>query len=414
LISKGVFGLRIILYTGKGGVGKTSIAAATALRTAELGYPTLVISTDAAHSLADCLDIELDHEPVKIADNLWAQEISVLHEMEENWVVIQKYIEEVFAWGGIEEILVDELMAYPGVDELFSLLEIKKHHDQDEFEIIVVDCAPTGETLRMLSFPDITRWWMERLFPLQRKATDVARPFMKAINRFPITQDMKAVAGIPFPDKQLFNSVENFFQRLENLQKILSDPEKSSIRLVLNPEKMVIKEVQRTYTYLALFGFSCDAVVANRIYPEEIHDAYFDKWKEIQEKYGKEVEEAFYPLPILKLPLFDREIVGLEMLKQTADKLFADIDPAEVMFRGETQTVTKKGKGYRMTIPLPMVEKEGVELSQMEHELIVKIGNYRRDIILPRVLVGMQAAGASFEEHRLVLDFIPSPEEKEG
>jgi arsenite/tail-anchored protein-transporting ATPase len=408
-----VFGLRIILYTGKGGVGKTSIAAATALRTAELGYPTLVISTDAAHSLADCLDLELNHEPGKVRDNLWAQEISVLHEMEENWVVIQKYIEEVFAWGGIEEILVDELMAYPGIDELFSLLEIKKQHDKGDFEILVVDCAPTGETLRMLSFPDITRWWMERLFPLQRKATDVARPIMKAINRFPITQDMKTVAGIPFPDKRLFDSIETFFQKLESLQKILSDPDTSSIRLVLNPEKMVIKEVQRTYVYLALFGFCCDAVVANRIYPDEIHDSYFDQWKEIQEKYGKEVEEAFYPLPILKVPLFNREIVGLEMLKKTAEQLFANIDPAEVLYRGETQKVVKKGQGYRMTIPLPIVEKEDIELSQMEHELIVKIGNYRRDIILPRVLLGMQAAGASFEDHHLVLDFIPSPPDKE-
>jgi len=183
--------------------------------------------------------------------------------------------------------------------------------------------------------------------------------------------------------------------------------------MVLNPEKMVIKEVQRTYAYLALFGFSCDAVVANRIYPDEIHDSYFDKWKEIQEKYGKEVEDAFYPLPIFKLPLFDREIVGLEMLKKTAEQLFADIDPAEILYRGETQTVVKKGRGYRMTIPLPTVEKEDVELSQMEHELIVKVGNYRRDIILPRVLLGMKAAGASFEDHHLVLDFIPSPQDKE-
>ena len=400
--------MRIILYTGKGGVGKTSIAAATALRTAELGYPTLVISTDAAHSLADCLDMEMGHEPTEIGDNLWGQEISVLHLMEENWLTIQKYVEEVFAWGGIDEILVDELMAYPGTEELFSLMEIKKHHDLEEFEVIVVDCAPTGETLRMLSFPDITRWWMERLFPLGRKATNLARPMMKVISKYPVTQDMKAVAGIPMPDDRIFQSIENFFHRLEKLQQILCDPDKSSIRLVLNPEKMVIKEVQRTYTYLNLFGFCCDAVVANRIIPEEVHDTYFEEWKHIQEKYGKEVEEAFYPLPILKLPLFDREIVGLEMLKRTADKLFGDTNPAEVLYHGETQKVTKKGKGYQMTIPLPMVEKKDVDLLQKEYELIVKIGNRRRDIILPRVLAGLQAKGAHFEENRLILDFVPA------
>jgi arsenite/tail-anchored protein-transporting ATPase len=406
--------LRIILFTGKGGVGKTSVASATAVRTAELGYPTLVMSTDAAHSLADSFDIELNNEPTKIAKNLWGQEVSALEEMEENWSVIQSYVEEVFAWGGIEEILVEELMAFPGIDELFSLLEIKKHHDQGKFEVIVVDCAPTGETLRMLSFPDITRWWMERLFPLQRKASGIARPLMKAISRFPVTQDMKAVAGIPMPDDRIMDSVESFFDRLDKLQKILSDPKKSSVRLVLNHEKMVIKEAQRTYTYLNLFGFATDAVVANRLIPDEVSDIYFKEWKNIQEKYGKEVQEAFYPLPILQLPLFDREIVGLKMLKRTADKLYEESDPSELLYRGETQKVVRKGGGYRMSIPLPMVEKRDAELLQKEYELIVKIGNRRRNIILPRALAGMQASGARFEGNRLVLDFMPEDNRKEG
>lgn len=406
--------MRIILFTGKGGVGKTSIASATALRSAEMGYPTLVISTDAAHSLADSFDMELSHEPTELTQNLWGQEISVLSEMEENWSVIQTYVEEVFAWGGIEEILVEELMAFPGIDELFSLLEIKKHYEVGDFEVIVVDCAPTGETLRMLSFPDITRWWMDRLFPIQRKATGLARPLMKAITRFPVTQDMKAMAGIPIPDDRIMNSIEKFFDRLDNLQKILSDPEISSIRLVLNPEKMVIKEAQRTYTYLNLFGFSTDAVVANRIIPDEVHDAYFEEWKHIQEKYGREVEEAFYPLPVLKLPLFDREICGLEMLGRAADKLYDKSDPSELLYKGETQTIIKKGRGYQMSIPLPMVEKKDVELLQKEYELIINIGNRRRDIILPRALAGMQASGARFEDNKLVLDFMPEGNGKEG
>ncbi len=405
--------MRIILFTGKGGVGKTSVASATALRTAQLGYPTLVISTDAAHSLADSFDLELNHEPTELAENLWGQEVSALAEMEENWSVIQAYVEEVFAWGGIEEILVEELMAFPGIDELFSLLEIKKHHDEGRFKVIVVDCAPTGETLRMLSFPDITRWWMDRLFPLQRKATGLARPLMKAISRFPVTKDMKAVAGIPVPDSRIMDSVERFFDRLDQLQKILSDPVKSSVRLVLNPEKMVIKEAQRTYTYLNLFGFPSDAVIANRIIPDEVNDVYFDAWKRAQEKYGKEVEEAFYPLPILKLPLFDREIVGLEMLKRTADKLYGETDPSGLLYKGETQKVIKKGRGYQMSIPLPMVEKKDVELLQKEYELIVKIGNRRRDIVLPRALAGMRASGARFEENKLILDFVPERNGKE-
>jgi len=388
--------LRIILYTGKGGVGKTSIAAATALRTAELGRPTLVISTDAAHSLADSLDMELSYEPVPVRENLWAQEISILHEMEENWDVIQGYIEDVFAWGGIEEILVEELMAFPGLDELFSLLEIKKQHDRGDFEVIVVDCAPTGETLRMLSFPDVTRWWMERLFPLQRKATAVAKPIMKALT------------GLPLPDKRIYDSVERFFLQLEAIHNMFSDPRTSTVRLVLNPEKMVIKEAQRTYTYLNLFGYICDSVVANHIIPDEVHDGYFDKWKHLQDQYGREVEKAFYPLPILKLPLFEQEIVGLEMLKRAADQLFGDMDPAEILYKGETQKVAKKGRGYEMSIPLPMVEKEDVELLQKEDEVIVKLGDYKRDIMLPRILAGMQAKGARFEADHLILEFTPA------
>lgn len=406
--------MRIILFTGKGGVGKTSVAAATALRAAELGYRTLVMSTDAAHSLADSFDMELDHEPVEVGENLWAQEISALHEIEENWIVIQEYVERFFSWGGVEEILVDEIMDFPGMDELFSLMEIEKHHDQADFEVLVVDCAPTGETLRMLSFPDLVRWWMERLFPIGRKAVNLSRPLMKAVTRLPVTQDMKAVAGMPIPDDQLFESVESFFSRMEKLHAILSDPEKSSIRLVLNPEKMVIKEAQRTYTYLNLFGFCCDAVVANRIIPDEVNDRYFEEWKHIQDRYNHEVKEAFYPLPILKLPLFDREIVGLEMLERTADTLYGDGDPTELLYRGETQQVLKKGGGYEMSIPLPLVDKKDVDLLQRDYELIVKVGPYKRDIILPRVLAGMRAEGARFEGNRLVLDFIPSRGEKEA
>ena len=406
--------MRIILFTGKGGVGKTSVASATALRTAELGYPTLVISTDAAHSLADSFDIELGNEPMKIAGNLWGQEVSALAEMEENWSIIQSYIEDVFAWGGIEEILVEELMAFPGIDELFSLLEIKKHHDRGKFEVIVVDCAPTGETLRMLSFPDITRWWMDRLFPLQRKANTLARTLMKAITRFPVTQDLKALAGLPLPNYRIMDSIENFFDRLDQLQKILSDSKKSSVRLVLNPEKMVIKEAQRTYTYLNLFGFSTDAVVANRLIPQEVSDIYFKEWKQVQKKYGKEVEEAFYPLTILKLPLFDREIVGLKMLKRTAEELYGNTDPSKLLFKGETKKVIRKGSGYEMTIPLPMVENKDVELLQKEYELIIKIGNRRRDIILPRALAGMQASAGRFEENKLILDFKPEERGMEG
>ncbi len=392
--------MRIILYTGKGGVGKTTVSAATALKAAQAGLKTLVISTDAAHSLADSFDMELGSDPVRIEKGLWGQEIDPLREMEQNWGIIQGYVENVFAWGGIEEIMVEELMNFPGLDELFSLLEIKKHYDRGGFDLIVVDCAPTGETLRMLTFPEITRWWLERLFPLQRKATAVARPIMKALT------------GLPLPDRQVYDSVESFFLRLERVHRLFSDPGTTSVRLVLNPEKMVIKEAQRTYTYLSLFGYPVDAVIANRIFPDSIEDHFFDEWKHIQEKYRSMVEEAFHPLPILDAPLFDREVVGRRMLKEMGRLLFDGRDPAELMFKGATIDIKKKGKGYVMTIPLPMVEKSDVDLLQKNDELIVKVGGFKRDIILPRALSGMRTSGARFEDDRLQLTFTSGGEEK--
>lgn len=392
--------MRIILYTGKGGVGKTTVSAATALKAAQAGMKTLVISTDAAHSLADSFDLELGHEPTRIEKNLWGQEINSLIEMEQSWDIIQGYVENVFAWGGIEEIMVEELMNFPGLDELFSLLQIKKHHDQGTYDLIVVDCAPTGETLRMLTFPEITRWWLERLFPLQRRATAVARPIMKALT------------GLPLPDRQIYDSVEDFFLRLEGVHQLFSDPDVTSVRLVLNPEKMVIKEAQRTYTYLSLFGYPVDAVIANRIFPDSIEDHFFDEWKHIQVKYHAMVEEAFHPLPILDAPLFEREIVGRKMLKEMGRHLFGEKDPAELMFRGSTIEIKKKGKDYVMTIPLPMVEKGDVDLLQKNDELIIKVGSFKRDIILPRTLSGMRTKGARFEQDQLQLTFTGNSKEK--
>ncbi len=393
--------LRIILYTGKGGVGKTTVAAATALASAGRGSKTLVISTDAAHSLADSFDMELGHQPTRIDKNLWGQEINVLSEMEQSWEIIQGYIEDVFAWGGIEEIMVEELMAFPGLDELFSLLQIKKHHDKGDYDVIVVDCAPTGETLRMLTFPDITRWWLERLFPLQRKATAVARPIMKALT------------GLPLPDRRIYDSVEDFFLRLEEVHKLFSDPEVTSVRLVLNPEKMVIKEAQRTYTYLSLFGYPVDAVIANRILPEGIEDHFFEEWKHIQERYREQVNESFSPLPVLSAPLFDREIVGRKMLAELGKCLFGEEDPARLMFAGRTMDIEKRGRDYVMSIPLPLAGKGDVDLLQKEDELIIRVGGLKRDIMLPRMLSGMRTKGARFEDGWLRISF-SQPAKKKG
>lgn len=385
--------MRIIIYTGKGGVGKTSVAACTAARCAKLGHCTLVVSTDPAHSLSDSFNKSVKEKPTRIGRNLWAQEISSLVELEENWKIIQSYIEDLFAWGGVEEILIEELLAFPGLDELFSLIEIKEAYDRKEYDVIIVDCAPTGETLRLLSFPDIAKWWLERLFPLQRKATAVAKPLVTAIT------------GLPLPDRRIYDSVEEFSEKLVGLKELFSDPGRCSIRMVMNPEKMIIKESQRTYTYLALFGYVTDAVVLNRVIPKGTGDSYFEDWAKIHNKYRKQIRNSFSPLPVLEAPLFRNEVIGVKMLEQLADKLFGEDDPSKLFFEGKGIELTESAGGYIMTIPLPLASKESIELHQKDGELVVKIGQQKRDIMLPRGLKGMKTTSAKLEEGVLKLYF---------
>jgi arsenite-transporting ATPase len=225
---------------------------------------------------------------------------------------------------------------------------------------------------------------------------------------------MKALTGLPLPDRKIYDSVEEFFLRLEQVHDIFSDAELTSVRVVLNPEKMVVKEAQRTYTYLSLFGYPVDAVIANRIFPDSIKDHFFDEWKQIQVKYHAQVEEAFHPLPILDAPLFNQEIVGRKMLTEMGNALFGEVDPSSLMFQGKTIEIEKKGKDYVMSIPLPLVEKGDVDLLQKNDELIIKVGSFKRDIILPRMLSGMRTKGAKFEEDCLLLTFSPVPKKKEA
>ncbi len=389
--------MRIILYTGKGGVGKTSVAAATAVRCADLGYRTIVISTDAAHSLADSFDLPLGPEPTLVAPNLWGQELDVLYQMDKHWGNVQKYFATVLAWRGLDDIIAEELVVLPGMEELASLLQIVHLHDGQpghrDYDVIIVDCAPTGATLQLLSFPEVARWYLEKIFPLERKAVQLSRPLLRA------------VTDLPIPDDELFDTISDLVMQLTRMHNLLSDPQKSSIRLVLNPEKMVIKEAQRTFAYLNLYGFLTDAVVSNRLIPARVQDSYFDSWKESHEKYSQMIEEAFSPLPILKAPLFDQEVVGLDMLRRMAESIYGDSDPAEVYFVGQTHSVEKKDGRYILSLLLPFVEKENLQLTRSGDELIVHIGNRKRNLILPRVLVSLDVQSARFDEDTLVITF---------
>lgn len=387
--------MRVVLYTGKGGVGKTSVAAATAIRCAELGHRTLCVSTDAAHSLGDSLDFALGPEPRRVSENLWAQEVDALHEMEENWLRVQDYLQTLLTWQKLDSISVEELTMFPGMEEMFNLLEIWRHKESKDYDVVVVDAAPTGETLRLLSYPNIVQWWMERVFPIQRRFIGIIRSVAQPLIPFPL------------PGQEVFDSVENIFHQLFDMQKLLTDPQQTSVRLVINPEKMVIREAQRSFTYLNLFGFHVDAVVVNRLIPRGSSDDYFRAWRESQEKYYSAIEEAFDPLPIFRVPLFEQEVVGHDQLTRLAEVCFADTDPSGLLYQGKAQTLTREGDRYVLSIPLPFTEKQDVSLSQKGEELIVRLGLYKRNIILPRTLAGCVAIGASLDEGTLKIKLDP-------
>lgn len=385
--------MRVILYTGKGGVGKTTVAAASALRSAEFGYRTIVLSTDSAHSLSDSFDLHLSGEPQPIAANLWGLEPEMSHTMETHWGIIQRWMSALLVWRGMEEIIADEMTILPGMEELAYLLYIVDYYRSREYDVIIVDCAPTGQALRFLSFPEILHWWMEKMFPIGRKAITLAQPLAKALT------------NIPMPDDKVFASIENLYSELDEIQAVLSNQDISSVRLVVNPEKMVIKEAQRTFTYLNLYGYLTDLIICNRIIPEKVDDLYFSLWKESQSKYYEMIEECFAPLPIATVPLLNQEAVGIPMLEVIANALYREDDPTNFFFRGQVQDLHKEDEHYILTLSLPLAEKGSISLMQSGNELIIGVGNFKRNIILPHTLVGLTATEARLEDGKLKIGF---------
>lgn len=384
--------MRILFYTGKGGVGKTSVAAASALRCAQRGYRTIILSTDAAHSLGDSLGVELRAEPLLVRPNLWAQEINALHELESSWGQVSKYLGDLLAWQGAETIAQGELSVIPGTEELFSLLQIKRHYDEQQYDVLVVDAAPTGETLRLLSLPDIMRWWIGRLFPIARALLKVVRPVAKRVTDMPIAED------------EVLASAQQAIDALVEVRHILTDQQVTTARIVMNLEKMVIREAQRSLTYLSLFGYAVDAVVVNRILPPDV-DRHFAAWRAMQQEYAPMVDEMFAPLPILRAPHFEREIVGPEHLSQLADHLFGEQDPASFLYRGPAQRVEKMEGGYDLILPLPFASEDQVHLAQSADELLISVGWHRHRIVLPQTLARLRAQDAYFEDEALRVVF---------
>jgi len=385
--------MRIIIYTGKGGVGKTSIAAATAVKMAKQGKRTLILSTDAAHSLADSLDMRIGPEPVSISENLWGQEVNSLRETEKNWGIVQGWLTALLDKAQLTDIATEEMLVFPGMEELFSLLQIKEHTQSGKYDVVVVDCAPTGETLRLLSYPNVLNWWLEKMFPNERRLIKLVRPVAKFIN------------NVDLPSDDVLDSVEQLARSLEELQRIVLDPEMTSVRLVLNPEKMVLAEAKRSFTYLNLFGFNTDAVIVNRVLPNEAGEGFFAYWRDIQKKYEEEIIMNFQPLPILKAPMMPKEVIGLPVLEELADIVFKDQNPSTILYRGRTEKIREEDGGMVLELSIPFVEKSDLDLTQTGDELTVNAGAYKRKVILPRPLIGRQVTGAKFSEDRLLIRF---------
>ena len=383
---------RILLYTGKGGVGKTSVAAATGLLCAERGYRTIVFSTDIAHSLSDALNIRLGPEPVQIGPNLWGQEPDVFYNVQRYWQTIQTYMSNLFSWHGLDEVMAEEMTILPGMDELGSLLWIADHLDHGRFDVIVVDAAPTGETLRLLSLPEASRWWVERVAPIGRRVTKLGGPIIHKM------------IGIPVPDASVFEAAERLLRRLEHVHGLLSDPDLTSVRVVMNLEKMSIAEAQRSFTYFHLFGYPSDLVVANRVMPAGV-GGFLAQWRETQQRYLPEVEAAFAPVPIRQVPFFQREMVGVDELRELGASLFGDVDPSTVFYRGRPYSVRREAGGYLLSLELPFTSREEVALARHSDELLIQVGSWRRTLVLPRALVDAATIGAKMDDNTLRIQF---------
>jgi arsenite-transporting ATPase len=389
--------MRVIVHTGKGGVGKTSISAATALRCAEMGLKTIVISTDTAHSLADSFDKMIGPEPVELYPNLWAQEVDARYSMDKYWGRFHKYMATLFTRQGVDDIVAEEVTILPGLEEGAHLLWINKYFTEGNFDVLIVDAAPTAETLRLLSLPDVTRWWLMRLINLTRGFGKILRPIGRVLGR----------GGGDMPDDDAWAEVTSLFDTLDKVRDLLADPKVSSIRLVVNPERMVIKETQRTYTYLNLYGYATDAIICNRIIPDEVVDPYFAMWKTNQQQNIKFIDEAFGGLPLLKAPMFGGEVGGRETLTRLADALYGDRNPAEQMFSGSTHRIEKdeQAGAYTLMVPLPFADKNDMDLYRSRDELTLRVGPYRRNIVLPYALWDLEIADARFEESTLCIRF---------
>lgn len=384
---------RVIIYTGKGGVGKTSVSAATALRCAKLGYRTIAISTDAAHSLADSLDVPLSGEIKKVSKNLDAIEVDVIHEMETRWQEIGQYLSDFMVSQGLDPISSKEMTVWPGMELMSALFYIEEFKNSGSYDVVVMDTAPTAETLRLLSFPDTADWYFDKMYKIFKNTVRLARA------------TVGKVMSMPMPSDAFLNDLDHLKDRMKTVRQILLDSETTSVRLVLNPEKMVINETKRAYTYLSLYNLTVECIVVNRLLPEGAHDHYPEAKYEEQSRYMQMIEESFSPLKMLKAYQSSTEVVGKRSLEVLAEQLFGDTDPSQVYTTEKSMEIYNRDGVDQLSLKLPFSSKDQVELYKSNDVLIVTVGWYKRSVALPYSLVKKEAYRAEFKDGRLVISF---------
>jgi arsenite-transporting ATPase len=396
--------MRMLLYAGKGGVGKTCVAGATGIITARAGLKTLVMSLDPAHSLSDAFDLDrslMDKnrgQPIQAGDDLWVQELDVHEEINNYWSEVHSYISLLLNTSGIDDILAEELAVLPGMEELSALLYINKYVKDQLYDVIVLDCAPTAESIRFISMPTALEWYMKKVFRLERKIFAYVRPVARRM------------VDIPLPEDEYFANIESLYTSLKGVDQLLTDPETTSVRLVTNPEKMVLRETQRAFMFFSLHHTSIDAIIMNRVFPSGLDEGYLKVWGNNQQKYLDLAETYFNPLPIFKAPLYDSEILGYEKLLEFGENVYRGQDPTQIFFKQKPYQFLKKDKQNSIKLHLPFITKKEIDLIKIGDELIIKIGNFKKNIVLPRAYAVLEPRKARLEEDYLLIEFGGSSE----
>ncbi len=391
--------MRLLLYAGKGGVGKTSVAAATGLVLARKGLRTIVMSLDPAHSLSDAFDLDkalMDKNrgrPVKVYERLWIQELDIYEEIEKNWGEVHRYISVLLNTSGIEDILAEELAILPGMEEISALLYVNKYVKEKLYDVIILDCAPTAESIRFVSLPKTLEWYMKKVFSLERRIASMMRPLAKRIS------------DIPLPEDSYFVSIERLFKRLRGVDRLLNDPKLTTVRLVTNAEKMVLRETQRAFMFFSLHELSVDAIILNRIFTDNSSNQFINSWQKSQKEYMELVHSYFHPVPIFSAPFYQKEVIGIERLTELGEHIYRGRDPSDIFYEHNPFIFVNQDDKHVIKLHLPFVKKDEVDLIKIGEELVIRIGNFKKNIILPRTFVGLEPKKAKLENEYLAVEF---------